>query len=79
MIFMKDAEEKEISLQSGKFIGELQQVLIDALNKRVDEIFDAEHKERAYWRFNITLVMEEMESGFAKVLRTTTIESKDAQ
>lgn len=70
-------EIRELSTQSGKFLGELQQAVIDALNKRADEIFDAEGIDRAYWQFNITLVMEEMDSSFTKPLRTTTIESKN--
>ncbi len=70
-------EERELSSKSGKFIGELQQVLIDALNKRADEIFDREGTERGYWRFSITLVMEELDVTFTQPLHTTTIESKD--
>lgn len=79
-MFMKEEhneEVKELSLQSGKFLGELQQALIDALNKRADEIFEADGNDRSYWQFNITLEMEEMDSTFTKPLRTTTIESKN--
>lgn len=74
---MKVIKRKELSSQSGKLLGELQQALIDALNKKADEIFDAENVDRAFWRFNITLVMEEMDSTFTTPLRTTTVESKN--
>lgn len=70
-------QRRELNSQSGKFIGELQQALIDALNKRADEIFNKEGVDRAYWEFSITLVMDEMDASFEKPLHTTTIESKN--
>lgn len=69
-------EGRETNEQSGKLIGELQQALIDALNKRVDEIFNREGVDKAYWQFSITLTMDELDVNF-KPLHTTVIESKN--
>lgn len=73
----KNYKDKELPSQSGKLIGELQQAMIDALNKRADDIFHANGVDRAYWQFSITLVIDELDSSLTKPLHTTIIESKN--
>jgi len=70
-------EKKELTEQSGKFVGELQQALLDALNKKANEIFEREGYDRAYWRFDIKLTMDELDANFTETLHTTIIESKN--